>query len=443
MTEARHDHPASDPHPRARPEPSAARHSDSRPADRPGRISDLRRVGISPDHWYPVATSRKVRRNRTFAAVFAGERIVLYRGRSGAVHALEDRCAHRQVPLSMGVVEGDILRCCYHAWAYRGDGRISQIPYLPKGCERPPRGVRSYPVREAYGLVFVFPGDPALAEDAPFPFLPEYHSATHRTMTFSRTVRCHYSFMHENLLDMNHQFLHRSVLGRIQPELLGYDAGPRHVEARYLFVPAGGRKDRGAGLLSAEGIGGKDRPDVITIRTEYPYQTLRDVPEGGDLPVFSLWAAYVPEDAEQRINHAYGLLTIAKPSVPGALHLAWPLIRRFTERVFAQDRTAVEAEQRAWDEQGEDHNHEVFPLILDLREVLRDNGVPLRPEQAAGCAPCGMAAPAHHTAGAGAAGAGAAGAGAAGATGHAGGARSAGPAVEGAGPAVEGAGRSE
>jgi renierapurpurin 18,18'-hydroxylase len=31
--------------------------------------------------------------------------------------------------------------------------------------------------------------------------------------------------------------------------------------------------------------------------------------------------------------------------------------------VFAEDRTAVEAEQRAWDEQGEDWNREVFPLI--------------------------------------------------------------------------------
>ncbi|MFB7241817.1 Rieske (2Fe-2S) protein [Streptomyces populi] len=427
MSEARHDRPGPDRHSASRPEASVPRHSDSRPAARPGPVTDLRRVGISPDHWYPVATSRKVRRNRTFATVFAGERIVLYRGRGGVVHALEDRCAHRQVPLSMGVVEGDVLRCCYHAWAYRGDGRVSQIPYLPKGCERPPRGVRSYPVREAYGLVFVFPGDPALAEEAPFPFLPEYHSAGHRTMTFSRTVRCHYSFMHENLLDMNHQFLHRSVLGRIRPELLGYDTGPRHVEARYLFVPAGGRKDRGAGLLSAEGFGGQDRPDVITIRTEYPYQTLRDVPEGGELPVFSLWAAYVPEDAEQRINHAYGLLTIAKPSVPGALHLAWPLIRRFTERVFAQDRMAVEAEQRAWDEQGEDHNHEVFPLILDLRDVLRDNGVPLRPEQASGCAPCGMTSPAHR---------------AAAVTGDTGAADRAGPA-QSAGPAVEGAGRPE
>ncbi|MEV6703905.1 aromatic ring-hydroxylating dioxygenase subunit alpha [Streptomyces sp. NPDC051453] len=348
--------------------------------ERGDAVADLRRIGIDPDYWYPVAVSRAVRKERTFAAVFAGERIALYRGRSGRVHALEDRCAHRQVPLSLGVVEGDVLRCCYHAWAYRGNGRISQIPYLPKGCERPPRGVRSYPVREAFGLVFVFPGDPEKAESAPFPVLPEFGAATHRTMTFSRTVNCHYSFMHENLLDMNHQFLHRSVLGRIQPKLLGYETGPQFVEARYLFVPAGGKKDRGAGLLSAEGLGGQQTPDEITIRTQYPYQTLQAVPDGAELPSFSLWAAYVPEDAEQRVNHAYGLLMIAKPPVPGVLQLAWPLIRRFTERVFAQDRMAVEAEQRAWDEQGEDQNHEVFPLILDVRHMLRTNGVPLGSE---------------------------------------------------------------
>ncbi|MFH8679367.1 Rieske 2Fe-2S domain-containing protein [Streptomyces lydicus] len=356
--------------------------------EEPGAVADLRRTGINPNFWYPVAVSGSVRRNKTFAAAFAGERIVLYRGESGAVYALEDRCAHRQVPLSMGVVEGDTLRCCYHAWAYRGNGRISQIPYLPKGVDRPPRGVRAYPVREAYGLVFVFPGDREKAATARLPELPEFDSARHRTMTFSRTVRCHYSFMHENLLDMNHQFLHRGILGRIQPKLLGYESGPQSVEARYLFTQAGGKKDRGAGLLAAEGIGGGKSADVITIRTEYPYQTLHLVPEKAERPAFSLWAAYVPEDAEQRTNHAYGLLMIEKPPIPGALHLAWPFIRRFTERVFAQDRMAVEAEQRAWDEQGEDRNREVFPLILDVRDVLRSNGVPIGPESAL----CGAAA---------------------------------------------------
>jgi renierapurpurin 18,18'-hydroxylase len=342
-------------------------------------LTDLRRVGINPDFWYPVAVSASVRKEKTFAASFAGQRIVLYRGASGTVYALEDRCAHRQVPLSMGVVEGDALRCCYHAWAYRGNGRISQIPYLPKGAARPPRGVRAYPVREAYGLVFVFPGGPDRAASTPLPELPESGSARHKTMTFSRSVGCHYSFLHENLLDMNHQFLHRGVVGRIQPQLLGYQAGPHSVEARYRFTHAGGKKSRGAGLLAA---GAGRTSHVVTIRTGYPYQTLHLAAEATGSPAFSLWAAYVPEDAVQRTSHAYGLLMIAKPPVPAALYLAWPFIRYFTERVFAEDRMAVEAEQRAWDEQGQDRNHEVFPLILDLRDVLRSNGVPIRPDPA-------------------------------------------------------------
>ncbi|MEE4547036.1 aromatic ring-hydroxylating dioxygenase subunit alpha, partial [Streptomyces sp. V4-01] len=127
------------------------------------------------------------------------------------------------------------------------------------------------------------------------------------------------------------------------------------------------------------GRGGRTSPDVLTIRTEYPYQTLRLEPEGADKPAFSLWVAYVPEDAAQRTNHVHGLLMIEKPRFGAALDLAWPFIRRFTERVFAEDRMAVEAEQHAWNEQGADWNHEVFPLILDLRAMLRANGVPIRP----------------------------------------------------------------
>ena len=342
------------------------------------KTEDLRRIGINPDFWYPVASCADVRKGKTFATPFAGERMALYRGAGGKVYALEDRCAHRQVPLSMGVVEGEALRCCYHAWAYRGNGRISQIPYLPEGA-RPPRGVRAYPAREAYGLVFVFPGNPEHAVTTPLPDLPEFDSAGYETMTFSRTVACHYSFLHENLLDMNHQFLHRGVVGRIQPQLLDHQAGPRSVAARYLFTQASPKRSVGAGLLSAL-TGGSREPDVLTIRTGYPYQTLQLHVAGGGRPAVCLWAAYVPEDAEQRTSHAYGLLMIAKPPVPGALRLAWPLIRRFTEKVFAEDRMAVEAEQRAWDEQGADRNREVFPVALDVREVLRSNGVPIRPD---------------------------------------------------------------
>ena len=72
-----------------------------------------------------------------------------------------------------------------------------------------------------------------------------------------------------------------------------------------------------------------------------------------------------------------GMLTIEKPPIPGLIYLFWPLIRRFAESVFTEDRMAVEAEQRAHDQQRADWNQEVNPVILALRDVLLRNGVPL------------------------------------------------------------------
>ena len=60
---------------------------------------DLRQIGTHPDYWYPLAWSDELKAGKTLARRFAGEPIVLYRGSSGQVFALEDRCAHRQVPL--------------------------------------------------------------------------------------------------------------------------------------------------------------------------------------------------------------------------------------------------------------------------------------------------------------------------------------------------------
>ena len=80
--------------------------------------ADLRSVGAHPDYWYPAAWSRELKAGKTFAASFAGEPIVLARPIDGPVFALEDRCAHRQVPLSKGVVDGCSIRCCYHGWRY-------------------------------------------------------------------------------------------------------------------------------------------------------------------------------------------------------------------------------------------------------------------------------------------------------------------------------------
>lgn len=337
---------------------------------------DLRRVALHPEFWHPVARGSEIARGSVARARFAGEPIALVRTESGALHALEDRCAHRQIPLSEGVVQADRLRCGYHGWTYEMTGKCVDVPYL-RGEQLCPNAVRRYPCREAYGLVFIYPGAPANAESAPFPELPSYADPAFKTRTLDRLVRCHYSFMHENLLDMNHQFLHRSLMGGISTVLLGRASGDGWVEARYTFTRASGRRPWGEKLMIGERDESSDDRDEMTIRTRYPYQTLTFRRAGKSELALELWLAYVPQDEEQRTNRTFGLMMIRRPSMPWLLDLCWPMIERFTDRILEQDRRVVELEQQAWDAQGGDLNREVFPVILSLRELLVRSGVAL------------------------------------------------------------------
>lgn len=336
-------------------------------------VRDLRRVPIHPDHWYPLAWSHEVKRGKLLGVHFAGDPIVLARTESGAVFALEDRCAHRQVPLHAGVVTGESIRCGYHGWTYDcAGGQCIDVPYL--GRERLPNGVRAYPCREVQGLIFVFPGDASLADTRPLPPLASVADPGYLTRRFGREVKCHYSFMHENLMDMNHQFLHRRQMGQMRARSLGYRRGDDWVEIDYTFARTEGKQPVGEALVfGGSKQGGQDHKDVMTVRTGYPYQTLQINSADGTL-VMDLWIAYVPLDAAQRTNRTFGLLSIRKPGIPFALHLAWPLLVWFTERIFKEDRQIVEAEQAAHDQQGADWNNEVFPVINELRDLLRNCG---------------------------------------------------------------------
>jgi phenylpropionate dioxygenase-like ring-hydroxylating dioxygenase large terminal subunit len=334
---------------------------------------DLRRVGANPDHWYPLAWSTEVKAGRALGVRFAGEPIALYRSAAGQVFALEDRCAHRQVPLSRGLVDGDTLRCGYHGWAYGADGRCVDVPYLGKG--HLPNGVRGYPCREAGGMIFVFPGAACLALATPLPGLGSVADPAYKTRRFGREIACHYTFMHENLMDMNHQFLHRANMGKIQPRYLGRRRGDSWLEVDYTFAREGGGMSLGERVIfgSKRAGGWANNRDKMTIRTEYPHQTLK-IWAGDEIPVMDLWITYVPLDAAQRRNRTFGLLSVRRPRIPGLIEAAWPLLVFFTDRIFAEDREIVELEQAAHDAQGMDLNQEVFPPIQDLRRLLMENG---------------------------------------------------------------------
>lgn len=338
-------------------------------------VGDLRKTGLAPDFWYPIARSRDLKPGKLLGARFAGAPIALARTRGGKLLALEDRCAHRQVPLSVGVVADDAIRCGYHGWEYNAEGRCVSVPYLDR-CSMQPNSVRHYPVREAYGLIFVFPGEASRAATTPFPVVPSATDPAYKTRYLDRRVDCHWSFMHENLMDMNHQFLHRRLMGSIKTMFLGTRHGPNWVETDYTFHRAGGRQPLGEKfMLGKRPETGPEERDLMTIRTEYPYQTLKFWTAGSTHPALDLWNVYVPLDEAQRTNHTYGLMMIRRPGMGFLLDMFWPFIVWFTNGIFAEDRWICELEQAAFDAQGEDRNQEIFPAIRSLRKVLVENGV--------------------------------------------------------------------
>jgi len=123
------------------------------------------------NYWYAAAWSAEIG-DKPLARRLLGEPVVLFRQSGGRVAALLDRCPHRLVPLSMGVcVEGNI-RCAYHGLEFDGTGRCVRVP--AQSLIPPKAQTRSFPVLERYGLIWLWMGDPALANPASVPKVEKY-----------------------------------------------------------------------------------------------------------------------------------------------------------------------------------------------------------------------------------------------------------------------------
>lgn len=119
--------------------------------------------------WWACALSESVNGQKPLAVVCNGEALALFRNTAGEAFALEDRCPHRRVPLSLGTVKPGGLQCGYHGWTFDGaTGACNAIPNLRDTERVPPRyGARAYCVAEANGFVHV-----GLGEGRPTDALP-------------------------------------------------------------------------------------------------------------------------------------------------------------------------------------------------------------------------------------------------------------------------------
>ncbi len=162
--------------------------------------------------WYVAAWDREIA-DKPVGRIFLNEPVVMFRGSDGKVVAMEDKCPHRRVPLSMGkVVEGGLLQCHYHGLRFDSTGTCVRIP----GQEAipPTAKVRTYPVVERYHWVWIWMGDPAQADPAT---IPDYHYLDSPDWGAKGTyihVKANWQLIVDNLLDLTHlAFVHESTIG--------------------------------------------------------------------------------------------------------------------------------------------------------------------------------------------------------------------------------------
>ena len=135
----------------------------------PGRpAGDLLR-----QRWQPVYASDELEPGRAVPLKVLHDELTLYRGEDGTAHIVGGRCAHRNVLLSVGMVEGNCIRCRYHGWAYDDTGQCVDQPAEPKSFATKVK-VASYPVEEYFGLIWVYLGEAPVPELPRWPELEQY-----------------------------------------------------------------------------------------------------------------------------------------------------------------------------------------------------------------------------------------------------------------------------
>lgn len=222
------------------------------------------------NQWYLLCPAVELKKNKILAKTIVGENIVAFRTKDNTVVAIEDRCCHRNVPLSMGFLKNDRIVCAYHGWQYDKSGRCVLIPSQGADEKIPPTArIKHFPIVEKNKLLWVFIGDPTAATGVQPHGIPEMDSwpFTYGEHVFEADLES----AAESLLDPYHiAFAHRdsikSFMGQIGDynpdfEIQIHDDG---IEGKYL------RKN--VGNLGEKIYFGND--EFITTRYRFFYPNL-------------------------------------------------------------------------------------------------------------------------------------------------------------------------
>lgn len=161
--------------------------------------------------WQVAAYSAEVN-DQLLARTLVDIPVVLYRTMAGATVAMQDRCPHRYLPLSLGRKLGDVIECGYHGLQFGPAGNCLRVPGQDVIPER--AKVTVYPTVEKHSFIWIWMGDatkadPALVPDCHWMDDPEWAVAEGYHF-----IQADYRFLVDNLLDLSHEtFVHPETIG--------------------------------------------------------------------------------------------------------------------------------------------------------------------------------------------------------------------------------------
>ena len=332
--------------------------------------------------WYAAAYDVELKHS-LLARTICKQKLVLYRRSDGQVAALEDACWHRMMPLSLGRLEGDELVCGYHGLVYNSQGRCTHMPSQetlnPSAC------VRSYPVVEKHRFVWVWPGDPALADPA---LVPDMHWNDDPAWAGDGKmirVACDYRLVVDNLMDLTHEtFVHGSSIGNRAVAEAPFVAthGDRSATVTRWMENIDAPPFWAGQIRHAHGYEGKvDRWQII--RFEGPCTVNIDV------GVAAAGSGAVPREGQpgdrSRGVNGYVLNTITPETETSCLYF-WAFARNYctgeqrlthelregVAGIFREDELVLEAQQRAMDDRPgqEFHNLNIDAGAMWARRLI-------------------------------------------------------------------------
>lgn len=163
--------------------------------------------------WYVAAWDSEVDRS-PIARTICGLPVMFYRRLDRSLVAMRDACPHRLLPLSMGIKEGDNIRCRYHGMLFDSHGAPLQMP-LKNDPVNPHICVQTYPVAEKHRFVWIWMGEAEKADPA---LIPDLWPCSANGWTFDGGyyhVDAGYLLCLDNLMDLSHEtYVHQGSIGQ-------------------------------------------------------------------------------------------------------------------------------------------------------------------------------------------------------------------------------------